>query len=121
MSYCRFSTDDFRSDVYVYDGGNIILMIASNKYEYGNIKLPDPINLSDNPTAWFERYQTVRKILDTLPRVPLDHPDAGKTFEYDSPGACADKLISLAAEGVYVPDNVIEALREEQEFLNDYD
>jgi hypothetical protein len=116
MSYCRWSSDDFKCDVYVYahcDGG-WTTHVAGNRVVYKQ-PLPPEVEFvphGDN-TAWFERHEIISKMLDECDRVRIELPHVGETFSDPTPGACADRLEQLRALGYIVPQYAIDSLREE--------
>ena len=121
MSYCRWSTDDFRCDLYLYADvrGGFTLHVAANRWDYpipekwaGNNAPP----MSDPAWAdWYTRRDAAMKpVRDATPRVPIDLPHAGETFRLESPGEVIERLRELRAIGYRFPDSVIEELEAEQ-------
>jgi hypothetical protein len=97
MSYCRWSTDNWKCDLYIYEsvGDFWALHVAANRNVYtedGNVD-------HDN-------------------HIPIDLPHAGEMFELATPGDCADKCEELRKLGYNFPDYVITTLREEQAELD---
>lgn len=115
MSYCRFSTDDFRSSVYVYlsrEGWTVV--VASNRIDYTGIELPPPIpEDEDHVVEWIERLVAVNDAVRGATRVPIDHPDAGAMLVYTDPTECADKLDQLERDGLHIPAGTADAVRAE--------
>lgn len=115
MSYCRWSSDDFKSDLYVYASvhGCWTIHVAANRI-VGEVP---PCSLSLLKTDGPEAYMAARKVrtafMDTAEHVPIGLPHDGETFNLASPGECADKCAELATMGYHVPDGVVAALREE--------
>ena len=114
MSYCRWSTDDFQCDLYVYEhvGGGFIIHVAGNKVIFKD-PLPPQVEITEDADAWFARYQTVMKMIDECERVPLDLPHDGESFHLDTAAEAADKVEELLALGYRCPDDVVPALRSE--------
>lgn len=122
MSYCRWSSDDFRCDVYVYESeeGWRTHVAAVRVVHSG--PLPDPIPpLAPDAgraqlEAWAEgvvaRNRAVRAL--AVERQPIGLPCDGASYIDPTPGACADTLARLLAMGYHVPQEVIDDLREEQ-------
>ena len=132
MSYCRWSSDGFRSDVYVYEdvNGGWTTHVAGNRRLHLDTLPPDPYTpkmlqkIRDKEIThqeWAENYKAYSKALGELPLVEIDLPHAAKTFNDPSPGACADRLEALRALGYYVPQYAIDELREEQNENNPND
>lgn len=119
MSYCRWSTDDFQCDVYVYEDacGGWRTHVAGNRVVYKE-PLPPMVEFDPNDDteweAWLVRHKTVSRMVDEADRVPIGLPHAGETFSDDTPGECADRLGMLRALGYVVPEDVVTALRQEQ-------
>lgn len=113
MSYCRWSTNNFRCDVYVYESGDSwVIHVAGNKLLIPD-DFPDEPSL-DDVDAWLEHFRLLSQLIKTIQRVPLNLGYDGETFELSSPGECADTLTMLAESGYRVPASVIAELREEQ-------
>lgn len=113
MSLCRWSSDDWRSDVYVYEAHTgWIIHVAGRRHVFTE-PLPPPVDTSDFD-AWLKRDQQVHRMVKAANLVDIDLPSAGRTFVTDSPGSCARVLRRLRTEGFHVPDGVIDALDEEQ-------
>lgn len=127
MSYCRWSSDDFQCDVYVYADvyGGWTIHVASRRRDWVKacMTLPPPVPFSkENMTAWIERHHVMQKFLDD-PRwdedtfegwVDVPAPHAGETYNLGSAGECADLLEEIRASGCNVPQYAIDELREEQ-------
>ena len=112
MSYCRFSSDGFQCDVYVYQSaeGWITHVAARRRAE----RAPD-YDWS-TPEIFKETYAVHRAFLDdeiNHPSLPIGLSEDGKTFCDPSPEACAVQLVRLRDLGYHVPQYAIEALREE--------
>ena len=125
MSYCRWSCDDFRSDLYIFEhvGGFWALHVAGSRYVHTpppTYEFPEEhkvycderkISFSLTPEgveAWIKWQDTDN------PRVAIDLPHAGEFFECATPGDCADKAEELMALGYHCPAYAIERLRDEQ-------
>jgi hypothetical protein len=112
MSYSRFSSNDFQCDVYCYESAEgFMVHVAGNRVVFDE-ELPAPVSLED-VEEFVRRDQRVLAMVATAGREPIGLPHDGETFVLDTPGACADKLVELAALGYVVPQTAIDALREE--------
>jgi hypothetical protein len=113
MSYCRFSSDNFRSDVYVYYGDDgYTCHIAARKIS--NIdqcpEISISLNLEDNQ-KFIERYQQRQAWMENYAlRVPIKHDLAGTTFTTNTSEEMVEELLFLRQEGFHVPQNAIDAL-----------
>lgn len=112
MSYCRFSTDDFQCDVYVYAdvAGGYTTHVAVNRVVFAH-PLPPPVPMQE-VDAFLARHRQMMALIDTSPREPILLEHAGERFNDDTAAECAARLTHLRALGYRVPDGVIEALRE---------
>lgn len=121
MSYCRFSTDDFQSDVYVYpdlyDG--ITVDVADYRIDY-MLPLPPQVDPSDTE-AWLARHLKVRNLADRSPRRLIGLSRDGGHYSSLTYREAADLLQSLADEGYRVPDGVIDDLRHEADEMESID
>ncbi|SRR5579883_547443 len=116
MSYCRFSSDDYQCDVYVYAhiAGYWTTHVASNRYAFQE---PLPSQVSWVPGAcnddWFKRHEKVSQMVRKAKLVNIGLAHDGQTFDDPTPEACADRLEQLRAAGYVVPQSAIDRLREE--------
>lgn len=125
MSYCRWSSYNGECDVYVYAGGAEawVTHVRGLRHPVGGPPT--------GTTALFENgfdhqaYKTAQARRAAWerrnPAVKIDHPSANQSFQHSSPGACAENLKRLKADGLLVPDSVIEELLEEQAELDEED
>lgn len=142
MSYCRFSTDNFKSDVYVYQGNMFVIHVAGNRLLFRPI--PElGLSLSNSLSRWaggkftkdsnglwkitysnefkrciiqawfwfttkFNRLHSCS--LRFIPRVNIDLPYAGETFNSDTAQKCLDNLLMLRKLMYNIPDKVLNSL-----------
>ena len=121
MSYCRWSSDDFTSDVYVYEdvAGGWTTHVAGNHVAWKEGALD---GLPSEDENWYERQRILMGMLGNIfadetehyRREDVDHADAGETFNDPTAGECADRLERLKADGLNVPQYAIDSLRREQ-------
>lgn len=111
MSHCRWSTDDFQCDLYVWEdaSGGWRIAVAARRMVFDE-PVPPPVS-RDDITAWLARHQLV----STLPyhHEDIDLPHAGETFEEPTASAAADRVAALCALGYRCPDSVESTLRAE--------
>ena len=111
MSYCRFSSEGFQCDVYVYESNEgWITQVASRRRPH---RTPD---LDWSTQALWKQTQAAQRAFlndpNNAPR-PIGLSDDGMTFCDATPGDCAAQLIRLKTMGYQVPQDVIDALLEE--------
>ena len=137
MAYCRFSSDDWQCDVYVYESvhGAWEIHVADRR----RCLLPGrefPPDLPDlmwgaateaDRRSWAAacllRHRSVRWALgmgddvdnDDVSWEELPPPYGGKSFYEPTPKDCADRLEEIRAAGLNVPQYAIDALREESD------
>lgn len=113
MSYCRFSSDNYSSDIYCYEaeGGGFVIHIAGNrvvgdvpKIDWG-VKEPDILH---------KQYRAQMDYLATALHYDIDLPHAGESFYCGTAGECANQLVYLRDLGYNVPQRAIESLKEEE-------
>jgi hypothetical protein len=114
MSYCRFSDEDFRCDVYVYESAcGYETHVAARRRVLREDMLPPPLPDSASPEQQVARHMRVMEIVDSAEVQEIDLPEAGESFLHATPGECADNLERLRAAGFRVPQYAIAALRAE--------
>ena len=114
MSYCRFSSDNWTSDLYIYASGQgIEVVTASNRYHFSpNFPMPE-FNALDVDFD-FEAYNKGYKLaMEHKVIKDIQLPYAGEQFLYDTGEEAAEFVRELSELGYHVPDGVIEALEEE--------
>lgn len=114
MSYCRFSSNDYQCDVYVYESeGGWEIHVAGNRFAFKE-PLPEHIEWSqENAEVFFDRMRRVRSLVDEAERIEITLEHAGDSFTEGSAIECADRLEYLQRLGYVVPQYVIDELREE--------
>lgn len=121
MSYCRFSTDDFSCDAYVYGdaSGGWTAHVASSRYvlDAPLPALPAPPGAGVDTRPWAEEFlvatQARAYVLERAATAPIGLASDGQRLHTDTPGGMADHLERLRAEGYRVPQGAIDALRAE--------
>lgn len=121
MSYARFSTDDFRCDVYVYESDEgFVIHVATNRAniteeQYATLP-PNPAGLVTNEDiqVFIRRNNALSQLVSNAEHIPIEQALAGETFVLETPGEAADQLEELIKEGFRVPKTALSELREEQ-------
>lgn len=115
MSYCRWSSDNFKSAVYVYEfEQGWTIHVASNKMvgEPPFAEYMDVFSKMDR-LEWARRYKERDAWMDQAERLPIGLPHDGKTYCESSPQDAAIRLNILKEVGYHIPDGVIEELMNE--------
>lgn len=116
MSYCRWSSDDFQCDVYVYEDvyGVFTTHVAGNRKTLPKDQIPEPVQFDvNNIEAFIEREEKVAQLLEVIERKSIGLKHDGETFNDPDAGSCAATLIMLKDCGYNVPQYAIDALLEE--------
>lgn len=112
MSYCRWSSDDWACDVYVYEANEgYVTNVASARHVHPE-GTPCPTIDIDNFAVTYEAQQFW---LNEAELVPIDLPMDGQNFLKDTPGECAAALVELREMGYNVPQYAVDALNQEEQ------
>lgn len=106
MSYCRFSDDDFQSDVYCYDSdmGGFVTHVARNRVCLASEELPAKVPFDkEHLNEWLHRHNQVIKLVRAAHKAPIGLAHDGQTFLDDTLDALKERLYALAAVGYRVP------------------
>lgn len=117
MSYCRWSTDDYQCDVYAYENmdGNVHISVAAMRHDLESSVLPRPapVNITDGVEEFVLRQSEFMQFLETCLVRPIGLPCDGDRYIFTDKAEAADKLQELKDMGYNVPENAINALKEE--------
>lgn len=112
MSYCRWSSDDWMCDLYVYEAEDgFYIHVASNKYVTEIPKVPGWNEVSSD--EWFKAYQKQMSVVEVAESKPIGGIYDGQTFVCDTAQATLDKLKDIKEHGYNVPQFVFDSLQEE--------
>ena len=112
MSYCRFSSDDYKSDIYAYEANEgFFVHVANRRYDGDIPKLPvwDEVT----PEEYFSAMAAQTETIKNLPMVDIGGPYDGQCFIYESLHDLRDGLKSISEVGYNVPQFVFDAIEEE--------
>ncbi len=119
MSYCRWSSDGFRCDLYAYEDAQGWTIHVAGRTRVFPPDWSDPLDLvlmidkglsAEEATA---RYSAAMEPMETFPFAELTAPSAGKTFREPSLAAFRARLLALRAEGLRFPDDVLAMVDDE--------
>lgn len=113
MSYCRFSTDDFRCDVYAYESDNgFTIHVAGSRFVGDCPKLDRkafPNDHIDTETL-VAKAKALHDWIMTCKREPITIPGAGESFHEADLAAFKARLLDLRTLGFRFPDEVLAAV-----------
>ena len=117
MSYCRFSDDDFRCELYAYQSvsGRYLLHLAASRirWEPHRPSPYDPGNWDLPPEEFARVHQEYHQALENAPRLPIDLPGAGETLQLDTLEELQDAIREHVGQGFQAPDWLIPSIKEE--------
>ena len=112
MSYCRWSSDDWKCDLYCYHSvcGNYITHIARLKHN------DVPVNPHKFPNnEWFSFHQEQMEFLNTAELTEIGLPYDGMHFSDDDLISFLERVNCLKEAGYHVPFFVLESIELELE------
>ncbi len=137
MSYCRWSSDDWQCDVYVYEdaSGGWTCHVANRRHVFddtypGEFGFPRLVQGSPGYhlawQGWFANHSACHRWMDKhmddesrwLDLSQVSPKYAGTHHNLGSPGDMALLLVAMKADGLLVPQYAIDALVEEQRELD---
>lgn len=121
MSYCRWSTDDFKCDLYCYESNKGYSIHVAMRRSVPKEPLPAPMDLPPKgaPTeefqAYADRFNEMLRIVGEADYEEITLPYAGETFELDTLEDFIFHLEMLKDLEYRFPDYVLEIAKEELE------
>jgi hypothetical protein len=112
MSYCRWSSEDYQCDVYVYEAAHGYITHVAGRRRVYTEPLPPPVEAGDIQ-GWIKRVGQVRRLADRATLVDIGGPHDGESYTDATPNDCADRLEYLRTCGYNVPQYAIDELRSE--------
>ena len=112
MSYCRWSSDDWKCDIYAYESGEGYVIHVAGRKRVGDIPTVPNI-LETEPEEWGEAYRKQLRALEAIPLVDIDLPFAGETFVEPTLQSFHDRMMELRRTGYHIPDYVMFGIQEE--------
>ena len=113
MSYCRWSSDNWKCALYCYadSGGGYTTHVASKKHIGPIPEMPDILKVSVDD--WLKAYKAQAKALDESELKPIGLSEDGKTFNDPDPESFLERVKWLKGLGYSIPDYVIDEIQEE--------
>ena len=115
MSYCRWSTDQFRCDLYCYESADgFVTHVAGNRH-VGEIPEVDHSLIGAGTTQeqhreYLRQTQAQYDWLDDCERRPIGGPHDGESFVDGTLEEFRGRLVSLREAGYQFPDGVLECV-----------
>lgn len=115
MSYCRWSSDNWKSDLYVYAsvGDFYSINVAANRLVGDAPEVPSILTPGLDMEEYTKAYKAQLAWLHKAERVPIELPYAGESFAEDTAADARDRLLMLRELGYHVPQYAIDQLDEE--------
>ena len=120
MSYCRWSSNNWKRHVYVYqdvDGGWTTHLVAFKII--GDI--PEELLHTEQSVAdgsWLASRRAAMEFLEHAERAPIGLPRDGETFNDSTLGKCAERLLYLRSLGHCVPQYAVDELQAGQRVMD---
>lgn len=122
MSFCRWSSLDFRCDLYVWEGEfGVTVAVAAQRPQF-TTRLPSPLpplpeqasdaEIHDWVQKRIARDRRLHKILDTTEFMPIGLSRDGEVYDDLTLDEAADLIDSLTDEGYVAPEGLANRLRE---------
>jgi len=113
MSYCRWSSDNWRCDLYCYEdvNGGITTHVACNRIVGDVPEVPFILDVSAD--EFMKAHKKQMEFLDTAKREKIGLPYDGETFNDPDYESFLKRLLHLREVGYNFPDWVIEEVKED--------
>jgi len=113
MSYCRFSSDDWKCDICAYESDMGYEIHVAARRIVGDVPtLPDPLAVSGQ--EWSAAYVAQLAFIKTARREQITLLHAGESFTCSDLGSFEARLRVLREIGYNVPDYVFEEIAQER-------
>lgn len=115
MSYCRWSSDNWKCDVYCYEdvsGGWTTHVAASKRKGVPEANFPEE-DTEEGKAKWAAEMKAKMDFLKDAPLIPIGLPHYGESFNDGSLEAFKARLTMLKGVGYNVPPYVFETIDDE--------
>lgn len=114
MSYCRWSSDNGKSDLYCYESASgFVTHVAGNK------PVGDAPEMPDIRACTIDEYNAAGQrrsdFLENCERRPIGLAHDGETFTDPDLEAFRERIVGLSAMGYHVPSYVLPKIDEEMQ------
>jgi hypothetical protein len=106
MSVCRWSSDDYRCDLYIYESADgYVTHVAARRLVDDIPAAPSSLLMTD-PAAFAEAHQAQTEALNDATRVAMGGPCDGEMFVDETADELRQRLEHLRSVGYRFPDSV---------------
>ena len=113
MSICRFSSDNWKSDVYIYESEcGIELHIASSRIISDIPKLPPLSEYKNDLSTWVSLHEKQMEAVRSAKREIIGGKYDGRSLTLDNASELYYALKKVQDYGYHVPDFVFDIIRE---------
>ena len=112
MSYCRFSSMDFKCDLYVYEAEDCYCVHVATNRIVGDVP---PLRWGADPNTFRESYKAQINFIKEAKREPIGLEYDGESFYLSSKEELLECLELLKQVGYIFPYEIIEEMREENQ------
>ena len=115
MSYCRWSSDSYRCDLYCYEAcEEWVTHVASRRREMPDDLRDPPLDmLISDPAKWAVEYNIFMDEMDKCQWAEIGLPHDGETFYDSTLEEFRARVAGLIELGYNIPDGVLPAIDEE--------
>jgi len=115
MSYCRWSSDNWRCDLYCYEdvSGGITTHVASNRVVGEVPEALLSLLLNGKSEEFLVAHRKQMAFLETAKREIIGLPYDGESFNDPDYQSFLERLVYLREVGYNFPDHVIEEVKED--------
>ena len=111
MSFVRFSSDNWTSDVYAFESDDgFEVYVAGARL---SAPVPPLLEWGEETELYWQRYEEQMRAVAETERVSIDGPHDGAHFVYASLAEMRAGLVMLQEAGYHVPAFVFESIDEE--------
>lgn len=117
MSYCRWSSDNFQCDLYIYEDvfGGWTIHVASRRTDPKAVIPEVPPFSEETAQEWLKAYRAHMDAIHAADLIPIGLPHDGAHFNEPTREATLDRVRELRGLGYRCPDHVEERLLAEIE------
>ena len=114
MSFCRWSSDDWKCDLYAYESDEgFVVHVAANRYIE---RIPHLPSVQKTPmTKWMKAYRAQMKAVRGAHSEKIGGTFDGQTLVYPSLKTMLEGILLLRTSGYNVPEFVISNIESELE------